>query len=501
MPDKGTIQRPPVVVVLGHVDHGKSSLLDFIRKTNIVAREAGGITQHTAAYEVVHTTTTGVEKRITFIDTPGHEAFSAQRERGAGIADIAILVVSAEDGVKAQTKEAYKAIVASAIPFIVAINKIDAPNANIERTIASLVENEIYLEGQGGNAPYVSISAKRGDGIPELLELITLLADIAELTGTPSALAHAIVVEAHRDPKKGISATFIIKDGTLSKGMFIASEGAFAPVRAMIDSYGAVVDTATFSSPITVVGWSALPQVGASVSCFLTKKEAEAHALIHTAVVSTKTTVDTEESTDDETALIPLIIKADVLGSIDALKHQINKLALDRVKWKILHTDVGNISENDIKRAGGDTRTVIIGFNVRVENGVAEIAERAGITIDTDTIIYKLTERLEALMTSRRPKRMVEEQHGIAKILKTFSQTKSKQIIGARVEEGALKKGDVVTVLRRGEIIGKGKILELQQGKRDVHEVSEGSEFGTKIDATVEIAHGDSIVGFTSVER
>ncbi len=493
-------ERPPVVVVLGHVDHGKSSLLDFIRKSNIVAGEAGGITQHTAAYEVVHTTAAGDHRRITFIDTPGHEAFGAQRRRGATLADIAILVVSAEDGVKAQTKEALKAIAESKIPFIVAINKIDMPNANVEKTLGTLTENEVYLEGRGGSVPYVPISAKRGDGIPELLELIVLSADLAEMTGDTTLPADGIIVEAHRDPKTGISATLIIKDGSLTTGMFLATEGAFTPVRAMKDSAGGKIDSATFSSPITVVGWSALPIVGNSVKAFEKKKDAEGFADTKSQPLPLTPTAPLDVSEEDS-AIIPLIIKADVVGSLDAVKHEISKLTDDRVKFKVIHADVGAVSENDIKRAGGDSRAVIVGFNTAIENGVRETAERAGVLIETNTIIYKLSEWLADLLQQRRPKRMIEEQHGVAKILKTFSQAKNKQIIGARVEEGALKRGDVVSILRRGEAIGKGKILELQQGKRDVQEVSEGSEFGTKIDATVVIAHGDSIVGFTSVER
>ncbi|MBP9771519.1 MAG: translation initiation factor IF-2 [Candidatus Pacebacteria bacterium] len=493
-------ERPPVVVVLGHVDHGKSSLLDYLRKSNIVAGEAGGITQHTAAYEVLHTTAGGVEKRITFIDTPGHEAFGAQRRRGATLADIAILVVSAEDGVKAQTKEALKAINESKIPYIVAINKIDLPNANVERTLGTLTENEVYLEGRGGSVPYVPISAKRGDGIPELLELIVLSADLSEFTGDTSRPAEGIVVEAHRDPKIGISATFIIKDGTLATGMFLATEGAFTPVRAMKDSLRGKVDTATFSSAVTVVGWSALPSVGNSVKAFEKKKDAESFADTRTVSASSAQPVN-ETSEGEESAVIPLIIKADVVGSLDAVKHEIGKLTDDRVRFKIIHADVGAISENDIKRAGGDDRAVIVGFNTAIESGIRETAERAGVLIETNTIIYKLSEWLADLLQQRRPKRMTDEQLGSARVLKTFSKTRNKQIIGGRVEEGIVKVGGTIQIMRRGEEIGKGKILELQQGKQDARQVAEGIEFGTKIDATVEIASGDILVEFTRVEK
>lgn len=504
-----TTERPPVVVVLGHVDHGKSSLLDFIRKTNIVAGEAGGITQHTAAYEVIHTTKAGVEKRITFIDTPGHSAFQAQRERGASLADIAILVVSAEDGVKAQTKEALKAIVASNIPYIVAINKIDLPNANIEVTLNSLAENEIYVEGRGGSISYAPISAKRGDGIPELLDLVALMAELQELSGDASLPADGIIVEANRDPKKGISATLIIKNGSLAKGSYLATAGAWTPVRAIADASGANVDSATFSSPVTILGWSALPHAGASVHAYESKKDAESAALL-----SEKREISVPEKLDpryaegsaeardtNDMAIIPIILKADVAGSLDALAHEVSKLSDDRVSFKIILKDVGAIGENDIKRAGGDERTVIVGFNTKIENGVREVAERARVTIETDTIIYKLTEKLEAIRAVRRPKRMVEEQHGTAKILKLFAAAHNKQVIGARVEEGTLNVGDSVNIVRRGEAIGKGKVLELQQSKQKASSVEQGSEFGTKIESSIEIAAGDQIVAFSNIAR
>jgi translation initiation factor IF-2 len=486
------------VVVLGHVDHGKSSLLDFIRKSAIVASEAGGITQHTAAYEVTHTTSTGAEKRITFIDTPGHEAFAAQRRRGASLADIAILVVSAEDGVKAQTKEALAAIKESNIPYIVAINKIDLPAADIEKTLTTLAENEVYVEGRGGDVPYALVSAKRGDGIPELLELITLSAELQELTGDPAVPAEGIIVEAHRDPKTGISATFIIKNGTLTTGMFLASEGAYAPVRGMNDSRGTKIEKASFASPVIVVGWSALPEVGGAVTAHTKKKEAEEAAVM---TQRQRTVTEAPESGDDESAIIPLIIKADVVGSLGAVKHEVGKLTDDRVKFKMIHADVGAISEADIKRAGGDARTVIVGFNVALENGVRELAQRVGVRIETNSIIYKLSEWLAGVLQERRPKRLTEEKYGTAKVLKIFSKTHTKQIVGARVEEGAFKVGGTLQILRRGEEIGKGKILELQQGKQNTGQVAEGTEFGTKIDSSVEIASGDTLIEFAHVEK
>lgn len=494
------VTRPPVVVVLGHVDHGKSSLLDYIRKSNIVAGEAGGITQHTAAYEVAHTDDTGKEQKITFIDTPGHEAFGAQRKRGAALADIAILVVSAEDGVKAQTKDALAAILASNIPYIVAINKIDLPAANVERTLGTLLENEIYVEGRGGTVPYVPISAKTGQGVPDLLDMVLLLAEVNAYTGNPSRPAEGIVVESHRDPKRGVSATFIIRDGSLKVGQAVASEGSYAPVRTIIDHAGTQMKEATMCAPVTIIGWSTLPTVGSIVVTFDKKKDAEEYAEKN----KVKPTQALSSATADEEngiALLPLIIKADVTGSLDALRHEIAKISDERIVLKIIHADVGAIGENDIKRAGGDERTVIIGFNTAIEGGTRELAERAGIAIHTETIIYKLGEWLTELIKERRPKQMTEVVHGQAKILKVFSVLRTKQVIGARVEEGEIGLGDTVSILRRGEPIGHGKIIELQKNRENVKEVEQGSEFGAKLDSTIEIAHGDQLSAFTNVAK
>ena len=269
------IERPPVVAVMGHIDHGKSTLLDYIRKTNIVDREAGGITQHISAYEVIHKDEKGKDKKITFLDTPGHEAFSKMRERGAKIADIAILMVSAEDGVKPQTIEAYKTIVASNTPCIVAINKIDKPGADIERTKINLAENEIYLENFGGQTPFVLISAKVGTGVDELLSLILVLAEMENFTGDISLPASGFVLESNLDSKRGIQATLIIKNGSLKKGMVVAVEDSSCGTRIMENFLGKGVTDATFSSPVRLVGFDKVPKVGGEFMSFENKKEME----------------------------------------------------------------------------------------------------------------------------------------------------------------------------------------------------------------------------------
>jgi translation initiation factor IF-2 len=489
----GTIVRPPVVAVLGHIDHGKSTLLDYIRTENTTAKEAGGITQHISSYE-----TDVAGKKVTFIDTPGHEAFGHLRSRGASIADVVILVVSAEDGVKDQTKEAVKAIKDSGVPFVVAINKTDAANANVEKTIASLAENEIYLEGHGGDIPYTPVSAKTGDGISDLLDTVLLVAEVEELTGSPTDPAEGVIIEANQDSKRGISATLLIKSGTIRTGSFIAVPGAFAPVRIMEDFAGNGLKEASFSTPVTIVGWSNLPSSGENFTLHKTKKEAELASATE-ATENKKTRNDVELG--EGVLLLPLIIKADVAGTLGAIRHELDKIENDRIVLKILSTGVGDISESDVKLAGGDSGAIIMGFNVKIESAAKDLAERLGITMHTENIIYKLTEWLEETAQKRVPKRTVEKITGRGKILKIFSRVKDKQVIGGRVEKGTIGLKNTVKILRRGEKIGTGIILELQESRTKVDSVREGSEFGVNVESRAEIATGDVLETITIVEE
>lgn len=490
-------ERPPIIVVMGHIDHGKSTLLDYIRKTNVVASEAGGITQHLSAYEVAHKGKDDTNKRITFLDTPGHEAFSAMRARGAKVADIAVLVVSAEDGIKAQTLEALTAIKASNTPFIVAINKIDKPAANIERTKNELVEKEIYIEGYGGDIPCVPISAKTGQGIPELLDMMLLVAEIAELKADQSVPAEGVVIEAHVDPKRGISATLIITNGTLKKGMCVVAGDVYAPVRAISDHTGANIAEATFSSPIRITGFSKIPSVGATFTTVTSAKEAriltEEHSLKMPAVQA-------NANTQAET-IIPLVIKADVLGSLEAIEKELAKVTHEKISWKIIQQGVGDITENDIKSASGSPDTIVVGFRVRVDDNAVTLAGKFRIPVETFSIIYNITDYMEKIVTERVPKERVEESTGKVKILRAFSRTKDKQVLGGKVLEGAIAVGSSVKIIRRDTEIGKGKVLELQQQKIKTNEVREGLEFGTMIESKIEMAPGDIIEPFIFIIR
>jgi len=486
-----TTERPPIVAVLGHVDHGKSTLLDYIRKANTVAKEAGGITQHVAAYEVEHERE-GKNKKITFIDTPGHAAFQAIRARGAKIADIAILVVAADDGVKAQTLEALESIRASNTPFIVAINKIDKPNADLSRTQASLLEHHVYLEKFGGDVPWTAISAKSGEGVDTLLDLILLVAELAEFKADTSVPAKGYIVEAHRDEKRGIAATLIITEGTLKSSQAVRAGRAIVPVRVMTNHAGKSIKEATFSSPVTLYGFDELPEVGSEFATYKNKREAEEH---RPDIVRAPNVLTEEESTR---FFLPIIVRADVSGSLEGIIHEVAKIGDEYTGVRLVQTGIGAISEADVKAAIASTATpaVIIGFDVPVDNLARESARQHGVRIETFDIIYKLAERLTEILQESAPKRQVEEIIGKARILKLFSGHKGIQTIGGSVFEGHVDKGADVRVIRKGEALGVAKITGLQANKQKVDRVETGSEFGAEITGDIEMAQGDSLECF-----
>jgi translation initiation factor IF-2 len=489
-------KRGPIVVVMGHIDHGKSTLLDYIRKTNVVDGEAGGITQHLSAYEVNHKDESGENRRITFIDTPGHEAFSKMRERGADIGDIAILVVSAEDSVKAQTLEAYKTIKESGIPFIVAINKIDRPGANPEKTKMDLAENEIYLEGQGGDVPFVLISAKVGTGIDELLTMILLVADMHEFTMDTTLPAEGIVIEAHLDAKRGTTATLVLKNGTLKKGMWVVAGHAKVNTRIMENFQNKPVDELTPSAPVRLVGFDILPHVGSTFKAFDSKKEAEEAQQVGEANLAKYAM---HEVYDAETVVIPIIIKTDVAGTGEAVEKEIKKLEQDQLKFKVIERGVGAIGENDIRLAGGDKQSIIIGFNVKVEGKARDLNEQYQIPIETFTIIYKISDFLKEIVDQRRPRKETLVVTGQVKIIRVFSQTKEKQVIGGKVVEGTVLADSPVRIMRRENEIGKAKILEIQHNKLKVKSIEAPLEFGMQIESKTEIAAGDILETFKVV--
>ncbi len=494
-------KRPPVVVVMGHIDHGKSTLLDYIRKSSVVESEVGGITQRISAYEIIHLSEKKKEEKITFIDTPGHESFSGMRERGAQIADIAILIVSAEDGVKPQTVEAWKTILRYKLPCIVAINKIDKPNANIEKTKMELAENEIYLENYGGKIPFSLISAKGGEGVEELLTLIGIMAEMENFTGDRNKNASGYVLEANLDSKRGIQATLVIKNGTLSRGMIVAAENNFCSTNIMENFKGEKIEEASFSSPVRLVGFCKIPRISAEFESFKNKKEAEKYAEEMKIWRGEGIEGKNQTAQDENKKIIPIILKVDIAGSIEAIEKEIGKIKSDNVEYKIVQKGVGAVSESDIKTISGGENVIVLGFNVKVDRSAVELAEKRSIMIFFFDIIYKMTEWLTEEIEKRKPKIETEETLGRAKILKIFSKTKDRQILGAKVLEGRMILDKAVKILRRDFEIGKGKITNLEKNKVKSKEVEEGVEFGMMIETKAEVAEGDIIESFNVVRK
>jgi translation initiation factor IF-2 len=515
-PGNNLVRRPPVVVVMGHIDHGKSSFLDYVRKANVVAGEVGGITQHVGAYQAEHVSADGTKHPITFLDTPGHEAFCSIRERGAEAADIAILIVSAEDGVKPQTVEAYENIKASKIPFVVAITKIDKPNANLEKAKTSLGEHEIYVEGWGGDVPCVAISNVTGEGIPELLDMVVLVAELADLKSDPAESATGVVIESELDTRKGISATLLIKNGMLKTGTFVVAGSSYSPVRYIEDFKGEKVDSASASMPVVVVGWSKIPGCGSTFATVVSKKDAERMAgafeaerrratpVAPSVPLPTKAADKLKPDEKEEVGVIlPIVIKADVIGSLEGVKFELAKIKHDKVELKIVSEGIGDINENDIKLAQGDPSIMVVGFNAPPDKKTATMIERAPVPLQIRNfaIIYELSAYVNEALAAKIPKEYVEEMTGRAKILAIFSKEKDRQVVGGKVETGMIESGNDVRIMRRDAEIGRGKIRELQEKKVKTREVAEGHEFGVMIEAKVEIAAGDRIEAVRIIEK
>jgi translation initiation factor IF-2 len=507
-----TRERPPVVAIVGHIDHGKSTLLDYIRSTQVVEAEAGGITQHLSAYEATHTNASG-EHHITFLDTPGHEAFRAMRTRGLEVADVAILVVSAEDGVKVQTLEALRLIAEAKIPFIVAITKIDKPGAYIEKAKNSLLENGVYLEGMGGTVPSVGVSGKTGEGIPELLDLILLAAELEGLTANIESPATGVVIEALTESKRGSSATLIVQSGVLTSGTFVVAGTAFAPTRIMENFVGKPVSEVYPGSPVRVVGFSALPNVGTVWTVASNKKEAEAKATeARSSILQSESMTrasapeqasgqnDAESASDEEKQILvlPIVIKTDVAGMGDAVMHELEKIKTgEQMEVKVVARSTGTISQDDVRLVGsGKVPGIVVGFNVKIDKEARDLATRQGVEVGMFEIIYKLTEWLAAEIEKRRPLDRNEQVVGSAKILKVFSTQKDKVVLGGRVEEGALTSGSEIRIMRDDAEIGTGKIVSLQTGKTPTKTVGTGNEFGAMIETEVAVAPSDKLQSF-----
>ena len=496
------MEKSPVIVVVGHIDHGKSTLLDYIRKTNTVENEAGGITQQISAYEINHQ-----QKKITFIDTPGHEAFSAMREQGARAADLAILVVSAEEGVKPQTLEAKATIEKNQLPYIVAINKIDQPTANLEATKKSLAENGIYLEGLGGEVPFTAISAKTGQGISELLDLILLAAEMAALkkektneTDAADWLAEGFILEAQTSPQRGVTAAAIVRRGVLRRGDYLGAENSDCfRIKKLEDWHGRETEILTASSPAVIFGWKTAPAPGARWYSAAAKDQLMKKIKSSDVSGPAADKLPSAATANENEKIMPLIIKANTLGSLRAVEKEIGKISVPNLKIQILDSGIGALTENDFKLARA-TGALVIGFQIKIEKAAEDLALKNQTTYGLFEIIYKLNEWLETELERRRPRIEVEIIIGSAKIIKLFSQTKNKQVVGGLVLDGKISNRRAVRVRRRGADLGAGEILELQQQQTAVKEVEKGKQFGALVEMRHTLAPGD-ILEILEIER
>lgn len=494
--------RPPVITVMGHVDHGKTLLLDAIRRTDVVSTEAGGITQHIGAYQI-----SNGERRITFIDTPGHEAFTAMRARGAQITDVAILVVAANDGVMPQTREAIAHAKAAEVPMVVAINKIDVEGADPTRVMAQLTEHDVVAESFGGDVPMVQVSAKTRQGLDELLEVVLLQADLLELTANPDKQARGRVVEAHLDRGRGPVATLLVQGGTLHRGDVLVAGTADGKIRAMFDENGNALDEAPPARPVQVVGLTEVPEAGDEFRVVDAERLARDVAQRRAARERRKELAERRPSTLEEftsavqagdKATLNVIIKADVSGSAEALEDALLKLELDEVQVKVLSKSVGAISQGDVRLAEASD-AIIVAFNVRPGANAREEIERTGVDVRTYRIIYEAIEDIEAAVKGMRAPEFREEILGEAEVREVFK-TPRGFVFGCMVTRGEVQRDAGVRVIRDGVVVVEDTMSSLRRFKDDVREVREGFECGIGLEKFQDVKEGDVIEAFRSVE-
>ncbi|OGZ72421.1 MAG: translation initiation factor IF-2 [Candidatus Staskawiczbacteria bacterium RIFCSPLOWO2_01_FULL_38_12b] len=483
-------QRPPVAVVLGHVDHGKSSLLEAIKDFNITKKESGGITQHIGAYEVEFN-----GKSLTFIDTPGHEAFSAMRSRGASVADIALLVVDAAQSVQPQTKEAIMAIKKAQIPMIVVLNKIDLPNADPEKIKRELAKVDILTESMGGAIPCVEVSAKEKTGIDELLEMILLVADMQGLTADLKVPAEGLIIESYMDGLKGPIATVIVEKGTLHAKDIIATDLALAKIKSLYDFSGKIIDKAHPSQPAIVLGFEKVPGVGEKFKTYLTAQAAASHLKTEVSKREINTTVIDIGAGQK---VVNVILKGDVFGSIEAIEGMLKNLPQDQVTLRILKTEVGDINETDVKLAEY-SKAVIIGFRVKITPGVMQILSKDAtkrVRIKTFDIIYELIQEIRNGMEKSLGDEVVRKDIGKIKALIIFFGEKNRQIVGGKITEGEIRKGVKLEVIRGSEKVGAGRIINLQRNKKDMDKLVKGDECGILFEGNVKVEAQDILAAY-----
>lgn len=492
--------RPPVVTVMGHVDHGKTTLLDAIRKTDVASKEAGGITQHIGAYTV----NLPNNRKITFIDTPGHEAFTSMRARGAQVTDIVILVVAADDGVMDQTKEAIEHARAAKVPIVVAINKIDKPNANPEKVKSQLAELGLVPEEWGGDTLMANISARNKIGIEELLELVLLQAEMLDLKAAYERPARGRVIESRIDKGKGPVATILVQEGTLREGDIFVSGNTYGRVRAMFDSYGNRIKEATPSTPVEILGFEELPQAGDDF--FVLEDEEKARRVAEyrqrklreaETAKAAKISLEKifEKLKEGELKELNLVVKADTQGTLEALQSSLNKLSTDKVKVSIIRAGIGAISESDVMLASA-SEAIVIGFNVKPTSSAKEIAKKEGVDIRFYDVIYHLLEDIKKAMAGLLEPKFEEIIGGVAEVRATFKVPKVGIVAGCYVKEGVINRNHNIRVIRDGVVIYTGKIASLKRFKEDVKEVPAGYECGIKIENFNDVKEGDLLEAF-----
>ena len=496
--------RPPVVCILGHVDHGKTTLLDTIRKANVVAGEAGGITQHVGAYQIDHG-----DQKITFIDTPGHAAFSKIRERGANLTDVSVLVVAADDGFMPQTDEALKFAQRSQGSLLVAINKMDVKGADADKVKTQMQERSIASEDWGGEIVTVPISALKGDNVDDLLDMILLQAELMELKANPDAVTEGVVVEARQEVGRGATAVVIVQKGTLKVGDAIHCGSVYCKVKAMIDDQGNQVKSAPPSTPVNILGWSEVPEAGAifkGAKNERTARKASEEFQLTEKGVDALVSEDQEGEVSGVDALFAAIskskktsyraiLKADVRGSLEALEESLGMIESEKVLLEILQGDIGQITKNDVKMANTSDADVI-GFNVKLENGVMGEAKHLGVRVFQNNIIYEIIDLVRDNMADMLEPELVEKKTGRAEIRQVFKVSKGRTVAGSMVMEGAIVRNKGARLIRNGEVLAEGKIDTLKRFKDDVTEVKAGFECGIRLDSFDRYEEGDVLETF-----
>ena len=500
--EKDLRERPPVITIMGHVDHGKTTLLDTIRKTNVVAGEAGGITQHIGAYQIIYK-----DKPITFIDTPGHAAFTEMRARGASITDIVIIIVAADDGVMPQTREAIDHAKAAGVPIVVAVNKIDKPNANPERVLTEMSQNGVTPDTWGGDTLFVNISAKTGEGIDELLDNLLLIAEMQELKANPNRYASGTVIESKMDKSLGVVSTILIQNGTLRLGDAIVVGNNAGKVRTLKNDKGENLVEATPSMPVSITGISDSPSAGDKFMAFESEKKAKAIAEERKLAAKKKNANNGGSVSLDDLfnrieageKEINVVLKADVKGSEEAVKNSLLKLDVEGIRVNVIRSSIGAITESDVVLAAA-SKAIIIGFNIRPNNKIVEYAKEKGVDIRLYNIIYKVVEEMEAAMKGKLEPIFEEKVLGQAEVRKLFKFSKVGTIAGSYITSGIIRRDAKARVIRDGVVIYDGNINSIAREKDQVKEVKQGIECGITIENYNDIKEGDIIEAYEVVE-